>query len=36
VRISVFEDEASFRAQGHEYALKLIGEWLPGCRHMAL
>ena len=26
VRISVFSDEASFRAQGHEYVLKLIGE----------
>ena len=29
VRISVFEDEASFRTQGHENVLKLIGEWLP-------
>ena len=26
VRISVFEDEASFRTQGHETVLKLIGE----------
>ena len=26
VRISVFEDEASFRVQGHENVLKLIGE----------
>ena len=26
VRISVFEDEASFRTQGHENVLKLIGE----------
>ena len=26
VRISVFEDEASFRIQGHENVLKLIGE----------
>ena len=26
VRMSVFEDEASFRTQGHENVLKLIGE----------
>lgn len=34
VKISVLADEAAFKFQGHENVLKLIGEWLPGCRQV--
>ena len=36
VKIRVFKDEDSFKSQGYENVLKLIGAWFPGCRHIVL
>ena len=35
VKIRVFKDEDSFKSQGYENVLKLIVQWLPGCKHIA-